>query len=86
MQPNLFHLPLVKLPCLVLPFRSVQGTMLTHAAAGSGHPEDHPGKWHQRGHSYFLAVPGQTQTGRKSAQVCHGHQQHPLGGGDVLQT
>ena len=65
-------------------FRLSTGPVQTHTPACPGHPEDHPGERDQCGYSDFPAVPGQTQTGGKRADMCHGHQQHPLGGGDLL--
>lgn len=64
--------------------RCLSGSVLPCAAASSGHPEDHPGQRHHRGHRHFPAVPGQTQTGWEWNDVCLGQQQHLLDGGDVL--
>lgn len=68
----------------LLSSRCLSGSVLPCAAASSGHPEDHPGQRHHRGHRHFPAVPGQTQTGWERNDVCHGQQQHLLDGGDVL--
>lgn len=64
--------------------RGLSGSVLPSAAASSGHPEDHPGQRHHRGHRYFPAVPSKTQTGWEQNDVHHGQQQHLLDGGAVL--